>query len=296
VRSRLLYGRYRPVIMEKMFLPDLPNGFESKFWPKIRKYSVGLIKVGNKDDDRETEFCGSGTFFKFGNHYGILTAAHVVIQKAMEDSYALGINLMISEEHRLQFEIKELNILFIRRNKFGPYGPDIAAIILPVEKIGLLKEKKGFYNISQYPQNLSDEDADSSGYLNTGIGLWTVCGCPDDFKSTVDSTRNFKGAWKFTIPRMSCIIENELIKDGYDYLDFVVPTDCKEPNSFGGVSGGGLWHVPLAKHNKDIICGIPILSGVAYYEEHVAKNKRIIRCHGRKSIYEILPQYLKEKL
>lgn len=59
------------------------------------------------------------------------------------------------------------------------------------------------------------------------------------------------------------------------------------PISFGGISGGGVWQVPLLKTKEgEIQAKEPIFSGVAFYQTAIVDKKRTIRCHGRRSVYE----------
>ena len=77
------------------------------------------------------------------------------------------------------------------------------------------------------------------------------------------------------------IVSKEYLKDGFDYLEFAVDSGTKHyegPTSFKGFSGGGLWHI-LADKN-------PVLSGVAFWQSPLDGDKRIVKCHGRKSIYQ----------
>ena len=65
------------------------------------------------------------------------------------------------------------------------------------------------------------------------------------------------------------------------------------PTSFGGVSGGGVWQVPLIRDRQgDLEADDYILSGVAFYQTKLDGNHRLIRCHGRKTVYEKVPKYL----
>jgi hypothetical protein len=73
---------------------------------------------------------------------------------------------------------------------------------------------------------------------------------------------------------------------GCDYFDaearFRSPTDAQ---SFGGVSGGGLWKVQIyGDPSSDKIASTAILEGVAFYASNVSDGTGTIRCHGPKSI------------
>ena len=58
------------------------------------------------------------------------------------------------------------------------------------------------------------------------------------------------------------------------------------PNTFGGVSGGGLWKFELYNVNGKHEVRGKILAGVAIEETAKMDNSRYIRCHGWNSIYK----------
>ena len=84
-------------------------------------------------------------------------------------------------------------------------------------------------------------------------------------------------------------VNKEYDQGDFDYLEF--PVEYKKryegPRRFGGCSGGGLWHIQVEREvSGEIVIKEKILSGVAFYETRLSDGKRIIKCHGRKSIYQ----------
>lgn len=91
------------------------------------------------------------------------------------------------------------------------------------------------------------------------------------------------------------MIKPRIAADGHPYTftrgryDYV---DSKEffgahgfPKSYGGFSGGGLWHVyvhldPKTGERTERNC----LAGMAFYEFPAKRRYRVIRCHGARSI------------
>jgi len=56
--------------------------------------------------------------------------------------------------------------------------------------------------------------------------------------------------------------------------------------SFGGCSGGGLWHILFEKEaTGEIVVKEKILSGVVFHQSKRKDDKRIVTCHGRNSVY-----------
>ena len=75
----------------------------------------------------------------------------------------------------------------------------------------------------------------------------------------------------------------------HDYYDFEVITEREGmPKSFGGFSGGGLWRV-LVYHSPltDKIDWAQRLKGVIFWQSPLVEGKRMIRCHGPKSILSL---------
>jgi hypothetical protein len=71
----------------------------------------------------------------------------------------------------------------------------------------------------------------------------------------------------------------------FDYHDFDIDLSLPGPRSFGGVSGGGLWRVWLYRTTPDGEIDWKIsLHGVAFYELPIVNERRIIRCHGGRSV------------
>ena len=86
------------------------------------------------------------------------------------------------------------------------------------------------------------------------------------------------------------LAENERTLGDFDYLDFPAEYDenYEGPESFGGYSGGSLWHILANWKDDKIIVKDCILSGVAFWQSELIDSQRIIKCHGRKSIYQNL--------
>ena len=79
-------------------------------------------------------------------------------------------------------------------------------------------------------------------------------------------------------------------RDGFDYLEVKASYSGNNvsPESFGGMSGGGVWRIPLKlnKKNGEITFSEFFLAGVMFYQTAKSRNSRLIRCHAASSIYE----------
>ena len=83
---------------------------------------------------------------------------------------------------------------------------------------------------------------------------------------------------------------------GHDYFAFPVEYEQGSsmlPKSFKGMSGGGLWQVPLTRDPRgQITHEAPLLSGVVFYEEQTQASFNI-KCHGRQSVYQVAYEALR---
>ena len=83
---------------------------------------------------------------------------------------------------------------------------------------------------------------------------------------------------------------------GHDYFAFPVEYEQGSsmlPKSFRGMSGGGLWQVPLTRDPRgEITHEAPLLSGVVFYEEQTQASFNI-KCHGRQSVYRVAYEALR---
>ena len=85
-------------------------------------------------------------------------------------------------------------------------------------------------------------------------------------------------------------IENEYCCDDYDLIMVKISYDNSDrtviPDSFGGVSGGGLWKFELYKVDGRFEVRNNMFLGVAFYQTGLNDNIRHIRCYGWNSIYK----------
>src|SRR5688572_22117333 len=87
------------------------------------------------------------------------------------------------------------------------------------------------------------------------------------------------------------------VRDGFDFVKLRVP--CGErnfPRNCKGMSGGGMWLVPLSidanGDPKSIRHEAPILAGISFYQSEIENGERVIAGHGYDSIYSRVRQTL----
>lgn len=106
--------------------------------------------------------------------------------------------------------------------------------------------------------------------------------------SDVVIEKNFERVRQFGAMSVEFPIVREFSVEGYDYLDFEIDYSANYdgPESYKGFSGAGLWQIVVGREPNGTLKVLEtLLSGVAFYQSPIQDGKRIIRCHGRQSIY-----------
>ena len=94
------------------------------------------------------------------------------------------------------------------------------------------------------------------------------------------------------------LVVREHESNGFDLFDFEVTygPGSNSPLSYQGMSGGALWRVYYTKDDD----GQPSVVdkkvyGVAFHQSDLSDQKRIITCHGPRSVYGPLIEAIREK-
>jgi hypothetical protein len=167
--------------------------------------------------------------------------------------------------------------------------PDIAVIIIPERETSTIKTYKSFWNIDLWREKLMRTPVDFTK------GVWTIFGCPDEMTKSKGKNEHFARSEGFCGLAGFTGVSKYYSIDSYDYYDLSASYDenSHSPSSFGGVSGGGLWHILLLKKDNGISFERPVYSGVAFYQTEIINNKRQLICHGYRSIYENVYEAMK---
>ncbi len=259
---------------------DIPADFFESTTREIINFTIGIVKIIENRTTENAILIGSGTLVDVNGIFGILTAQHVI--DALPSHGNLG--LIVSEKlHRPIVDAQTLIYTCIGRGKDSSIGPDVGFIKLPHTVVGLLKAHKSFYNITKSKDLILNNPPDE------GLGLWCLAGIPEEKTIIEGPNRGFESVMDFLLFCKFGRVSDRIIEDDYDYYSFGVSfnSESQSPMNYGGVSGGGLWHVLIAQGKKsEIFTKNLYLSGLAFYQTPVVANKRKIRCHGRRTIYE----------
>ncbi len=274
---------------EKIHMSDLPDATVDCVCDAITTFTVGLTRNVREGNKERGFLIGSGTLMILNRLHCILTAAHVVAE--LRDSDHLG--LVSSFAGRCRRHAFDKSLLQI--HAFGPghhdsEGPDIAVVVLPRGQIGSLLAEKSFFSIDNRRARFSD------AFLEKDRGFWFMLGVVGESEEQLEPIpgSNETKAWWGLCGRFSMPREYEDL--GFDYLDVQVDYRTAAPDlpsSFGGFSGAGVWQVPLRRNRDgDIEAEEIVLSGVAFYQTAVADGVRQLKCHGRRTVYEKVPELL----
>lgn len=253
----------------------------------IKCYTTALILITmDSRGQRLPILIGSGTFVTISNTFGILTAAHVVEklmkEKSFKRPYLLGLT---PNDYAQKYAIHSdlLEPIIIDNGQIESDGPDLGFIVLPPSEKGIIEATKIIHNLDRNRERI----------LNTpprfSDGLWAICGVPDEKTIDEHQEKRFEPFKGFFMLALFGSISGAYTIGKYDYCDIRVKRDCSPiiPNSFGGISGGGLWQIPLAKSREGKIEPKEyILSGIVFYETGWEGLYQSIKCHGRNSIYD----------
>lgn len=272
---------------EEIRITEIPQELFEEIKGKLSHYEVGFVRIRENESFEDANLIGSGTLVESDGVYGILTANHVI--EALPETGVIGLilsSVLFPAEHRYILRVVHLKMVPVGRRPTSceSEGPDLGVVVLPSTYLGTIKARKSFYNLSL----MRDEILTTP--LANNIGIWFLCGSPSELTTEEDPSVGFGRVKGFCGFYGAGGAPRGYISGKYDYLEIDIDYKIDElPQSFGGVSGGGLWQVPIQRSAEGKLHATePILSGVAFYQSSMANHTRSIKCHGRKSIYKVM--------
>jgi hypothetical protein len=272
---------------------DIPREKLEKPKEFIARYFTVLIY--------ENQPCGSGTLVKCGDHFGILTAYHVPYNTTKDFNFRpnspdkLGLSISNSL-HAFYIEMQYLNPYFIGvpdDKKHG--GPDMVFLkILDQSKLSLIKLYRSFWDIP-----IENGESMIKTRLSNSDSLWAIAGLPQSMVQEEQPNGNFNPVLGLESQTFFSGIEAPFESDGFDYIEMEANYKSKDPipDCFKGVSGGGLWKIPMSiveKNLDSLNFGEPALCGLQFCQTPLVGNCRRLRCHGCKSINSLFTKVLKD--
>jgi len=265
--------------MEDMILiKDLPPDLTSAVFENIAFYTIAFLRIDEGSGGGVPSLLGSGVLVSIGSARAILTADHVV--RALPTSGRITLFLgRTTQPHSV--DVAALVPITVGRGKNESEGPDLAVVILAPHIGGAIAAKKTFYNLDlrrdrmiNDPPELRDGVWFAQGFLEERTTV-----LPDPVEAGL--TKYF---YNFTGIGGPDSIEHAGV---YDYVDYPVSFEARphSPVSWGGMSGGGLWQVPLKREGDKLVHLPPLLSGVMFYQHPTTPTTCGIKAHARRSIY-----------
>ena len=243
----------------------------------IGSSTVALFAVfASKEGDR-LELAGTGTLVVLGASYYILTAAHVW-EEVLKSAAKLGITLTDNINHRYLMDVKTIvPHALARPQNWGEWGPDLVLLRIPSEYVGGIKAFQFFYDLT-----VNGSTALGVDHVETRV----LMGTPKVRGKFTQTHADVEINGLFVNSDAPCETRGD-----FDYFDLEIDRSIPGlPENFGGVSGGGLWKVSVyCSCSTGRIDWVRTLEGVAFYDLVIESGRRIIRCHGPKSIVAIIP-------
>lgn len=244
-------------------------------------FSIGFVKLEQTPQGKTAFLAGSGTLVKAGDTYAMLTADHVVAELPKKGPLGL---VMFGYRADFTVEARTLKFVKIARGPVDRDGPDIGAVILSPEITGSLAAKKSFLDLNMHRDCML---LSPPGIIDDGI--WMLLGFVAERTTEEAGSGGYDILMKFAEFALAGDVNPPFVRDRHEYFDLVVAfSDPSVPRDFKGMSGGGLWQVSLTRDaTGQLTHKQAFLSGIAFYQEPVAENRSLVRCHGRQSIYDV---------
>jgi hypothetical protein len=263
-----------------------PEGLDAQRYRELRNHAAREIADYTAMFVLQDGRVGSGTFVNTNGVDGILTAHHVA-RKLIKPGGIFHL-VIASRAHKLPVSADLFEHVVIgdsTSHEHPQMGPDLSFLkILDVRLVGAIKARKSFLHL----------DGKHFSFFRThpkrGM-TWFVAGNPYEFAQPL----GIQGSPPEPLTKLTNFVGDALYcsiseRDGFDYIKVKVPSGQHAfPTQYGGVSGGGIWMVPLSIGGDEALDSIryeaPFLAGVVFYESSARKNERVITGHGPNSIY-----------
>jgi hypothetical protein len=271
--------------MEALALSQIPGEIVAEAGRTISDFAIGLVSLRENKSGEDAELGGSGTLVQIDALHAILTADHVL--QSLPATQDLG--LILASRHdgdpvprRPTLKKEAVCHVRIARGSSESEGPDLGLLLLSPVDAGALKARKSFYNLSLHRDKLLAKPP------KLADGMWLLCGFAGEFTVAQSPERGYARVRRFGGACGAGWVEREYRVGDFDYLQFEAGYGGIDapPQSFGGFSGAGLWQAGLIRTPKgSLSVARPVLSGVAFYESPLEEGRRVITCHGRRSLY-----------
>lgn len=254
---------------------DLPEDLLLSIARQMTHFTACFLYLDGRT--RRSHQVGCGTFVRHGQEFGILTAAHVV------DALRELPQWFVALPRATPIPVKHAHVHYVSTPPatVPADGPDIAVIRLSAPTAATFRAGFSFVNLPHHRAKLKRRRPRSSD------GVWVHAGYPQSM-----GTETREEMLGIVTTGVYCLSASGMVgrrrrRDGFDYYDAAVKYDGQPnvPDTFRGMSGGGLWQFRLRKKDGRFEVEDSFLSGVVFYELAAKGVVRAIRSHGRESVY-----------
>jgi hypothetical protein len=263
-------------------LEDSASGLRDRIVRDIGLFTVGLLRVSQTAHGERLDLCGTGTLVWFAGVHYIMTAAHVW-EDLCKGAAPARVGLTLRENLDHKYLIDRAAIVTTgppTPAEWNEWGPDIVFLRVPPEHVGGIEVYRVFWNLARKR---------TPGVNAICIDLRVLMGAPYELGEFTEVHAELQITGMFSAPeieRHSSMQAPETIRHDYDYIDLDMDlTIPGVPQTFGGVSGGGLWRVFVYWSDAtNEITWAKDIEGVAFHQSDLINGHRTIRCHGPQSI------------
>lgn len=261
---------------------------------RLHWHTTVLIRIPDPLSPSYEGPIGSGTLVQIGKTFGVLTARHVAERLEIGDELGLT-SAPQGELHAPRIPVQELRIVSIGTGPILPDSLDLSFIRLPDVRAWSIRAWKGFYNLLAFRDEMLPEPRPRRG--DEG---WTslICGAPEQFSWEEGPSESYRRTLAFRQMCWQVEKPSHFKSGGSDYFDILIDRDSTPdiPDSFAGMSGGGVWYESLATGEGGELQPIrDLLVGVIFYQIARGEGKWTLRCHAWASVYgDLLARVAKE--
>jgi hypothetical protein len=259
--------------------------------PFIRRHSA-IISLGGNN-----QF--SGVYAKLGRCKGIITARHCADDFLARPHVALVVK---DVAHKLLVDTTDFEHLRIAYDETDDHPTDLSFLIIKdIILVNIIEsEDHDFYDLAAFDKNILMEIVNGTCQRFN----WCVVGNPN--VKVEEQKKIIDGKVENVAVSVSAIIQGsftgyELNEHAIDYITLTIGSGFEDyPNTYQGVSGGGIWYQRFITDDVNNYRAEPILAGIARSQsEQTIKDGwkvRTIRGHGLFAIYARLRKDLVDKL
>lgn len=241
----------------------------------------------------------SGVYAKSFGYEGILTAGHCAKDIMAEERFALCVSEARHQLWVTPAAVEHVPIGWDETESPIPSGPDLSFIIIRDKSLRDIIRSHGieFYDLDR--QNTSEVFGNP---VIVSKFNWSVAGNPNE---KVRPSKELLHGHSYSMVMitagvMQANFNSHDFRGDFDYVELLPLRAFGEfPDSYEGVSGGGIWYHRFVVRHGTHYHVEPTLAGIACWQsiEHIVKRGcevRKITGHGWASIYEHVPRVLAE--